>query len=422
MRILCASNLHLGRRIPGIPAHLQLDPARLSTSAIWDRLVETAVDEKVDAVLLAGNVIDRENRQFEPLGPLERGITTLERNGIPVIAVAGNQDFDALGAVARTVGEDAFDVLADDAWDRLAIEGLGAITGRSAAGTTAGLLPGELPPPADVLVLPGSLVDDAAPAGAFMPVRAATIEQSGQRLWVLGHQREPDLVTLGGNVVIEPGATAPLDPGETGPHGAWLVDTDDPAAAQMLALSPVQFEDVDLDVSGTDSPEAIENAIIRALHETLDRAVGEDARGQLICVPCAIHLTGTTDHHHELPELLRELKDTLDIQHQGVVAAITSAEIDTRPDIDLAPLLGRPDPVGELARLLTALDDDDGERAPAQQALVQRTVNRLQAVHRARVFATVANDAEPDTGTAEALLRRESWNVLDALIRQRGVE
>ncbi len=422
MRILCASNLHLGRRIPGIPAHLQLDPARLSTSAIWDQLVETAVSEKVDAVLLAGNVIDRENRQFEPLGPLERGITTLERNGIPVIAVAGNQDFDTLPTVARSVGEDAFDVLSDDAWDRLAIEGLGAITGRSASGTTASEpLEGELPPPADVLVVPGSLVGDAVPDGAFLPVRATDIEASDQRLWVLGHQREPDLVTLGDNIVIEPGATSPLDPDETGPHGAWLVDTSDPASAQLLALSPVQFEDVDIDVSGTDSPEAIENAIIRALHDTLDRAVREDARGQLICVPCAIHLTGTTDHHHELPELTRELQETLDIQHQGVVAAITSVTIDTRPDIDLEPLLGRPDPVGELARLLTALDDD-GERTPAQQALVQRTVTRLQAVHRARVFATVAHDAEPDTEAAEALLRRESWNVLDALIRQRGVE
>ena len=111
-----------------------------------------------------------------------------------------------------------------------------------------------------------------------------------------------------------------------------------------------------------------------------------------------------------------------DIQHEGVVAAITAVEIDTTPDIDLEPLLGRPDPVGELARLLRALDPDAGERAPAHDVLVQKAATRLQAVHRARVFASVASDPEPGPEMARALLRRESWNVLDALIRQRGVE
>jgi hypothetical protein len=224
--------------------------------------------------------------------------------------------------------------------------------------------------------------------------------------------------------VIEAGAICPLDPNETGPHGVWIVDTASPAESRLLAISPVQFEDIDIDVSDTDSLEAIENAVVRALHDTLAGAVGEDTLGQLLCVPCAVHLTGTTNHHHELSELMRDLATTLDIQHQGVVAAITSVEIDTTPDIDLAPLLGRPDPVGELARLLTSLDDDgDGnERSTAHDALIQRTFNRLQTVHRARVFATIANDPEPDTDAAQVILRRESWNVLDALIRQRGVE
>lgn len=426
MRFLCASNLHLGRRIPGIPHHLNLDPGRISTSAIWDQLVDTAVKEQVDAVLLAGNVIDRENRQFEPLGPLERGITILERHGIPVIGVAGNHDFDTLGQVAQNIGEDAFDVLAADTWDRLAIQDVGTIVGRStASGTQTPDLLATMPrDPADVVLLHASLTDGSAGDLTFQPVSTADIEDSPLGLWILGHQREPDLITLRDTVVIETGAICPLDPSETGPHGVWIVDTASPAESRLLAISPVQFEDVDIDVSETGSLEAIENAVVRALHDTLAGAAGEDTLGQLLCVPCAVHLTGTTDHHHELPELMRDLASTLDIQHQGVVAAITSVEIDTMPDIDLAPLLGRPDPVGELARLLTSLDDDgEGtERSTAHDALIQRMVNRLQTVHRTRVFATIANDPEPDTDAARVILRRESWNVLDALIRQRGVE
>src|SRR5699024_194643 len=113
-------------------------------------------------------------------------------------------------------------------------------------GTTAnGEDAGDFPPPADVLMLHASLVDDSAPDDVFQPIQSADIEGSEQRLWILGHQREPDLVTLGDNVVLEPGALCPLDPWETGPRGAWIVDSDDPASARFLALSPVQFEDVD---------------------------------------------------------------------------------------------------------------------------------------------------------------------------------
>ena len=426
MRFLCASNLHLGRRIPGVPHHLNLDPNRISTSASWDHLVETAVKQQVDAVLLAGNVVDRENRQFEPLGPLERGVTTLERHGIPVIGVAGTQDFDTLADVARSIGEDAFDVLAADTWDRLAIQDVGTIVGRSAASTadTAELVQGIPNTPADVMLLHASLTDGSAEGLTFQPIPADRIEKSQMKLWVLGHSREPDLITLGDAVVIEPGAICPLDPTETGPHGVGIVDTEDAANSQLLAVSPIQFEDVDIDVTETNSLEDIENAVVRTLHETLAAVVADDTSGRLLCVPCAVHLTGTTDHHHELPELMSDLASTLDIQHRGVVAAIAAVEIDTTPDIDLATLIGRPDPVGELARLLMSLDDDGNteERSTAHDALIQRTVNRLQTVHRARVFATVANDPEPDTDAARTLLRRESWNVLDALVRQRGVE
>jgi hypothetical protein len=84
--------------------------------------------------------------------------------------------------------------------------------------------------------------------------------------------------------------------------------------------------------------------------------------------------------------------------------------------------VGRPDPVGELARLLTSLDEEGSELAPAHEALLQRTATRLQGVHRARVFASVANDPEPGLEQARTALRREGWTVLDALIRQRGVE
>ncbi|HWV35683.1 MAG TPA: hypothetical protein VNZ55_08620, partial [Thermomicrobiales bacterium] len=261
-----------------------------------------------------------------------------------------------------------------------------------------------------------------APETVFQPIPLETLTRSNIRIWVLGGQREPDLVEQNGTVIIEPGASCPLDPLETGPYGAWLLDTEDPGQSQHLALSPVRFESVDVDISGAKTLDEVEHRVVGALHETLERCISDDPRGQLLCVPCVVTLTGTTHHAPELPAFMRDLAATLDIQREGIVAAITEVQIDARPDIGIAPLLGRPDPVGELARLLTWLDGGDVERPDAHAALLQRTLTRLQGVHRARVFATVAGDPEPDAEMARDILRRESWNVLDALIRQRGVE
>jgi len=434
MRFLCASDLHLGRRVSGIPAHLSLDTARLSTSAVWDQLIETAVTGQVDAVLLAGNLVDRENRLFEPLGSIERGLTTLGRHEIPVYAVAGDHDFDVLRRIADSDTTGTLHVVGRDSrWSRETITGRSgdAVTllGWSAAGQSA---PGtplvDVPAPEGegpvVALVHGTLAETDTATGVFAPVLVDDLGEHAVDLWVLGHGTRHNAERIGETTVLEPGRACPLGPNDTGPHGVWIVDiaAGSPPACRPVPVAPVRFERIDVDLTGLEDPERIENEVIRCLHEMLAAAIEDDPGGHLVCVPCALRVTGTTPRHAEVPALMDELARTLDIQHRGVIAAIGDVTIDTRPAIDLAPLVGRPDPVGELARLLIALDGEGGKLSPAQEALVQRTATRLQGVHRARVFAAVANDPEPGPHEARALLRREGWTVLDALIRQRGVD
>ncbi len=65
VRILVSGDLHMGRQ----PTHLPegIDGRRLSASAGWLRLVEAAISEQVHAVVLSGDLIDRENRNAENL-------------------------------------------------------------------------------------------------------------------------------------------------------------------------------------------------------------------------------------------------------------------------------------------------------------------------------------------------------------------
>ena len=437
MKLLCASDLHLGRRASGVPEHLGLDSSRFATSAVWQQAVETALRERVDLVLLAGDVVDRENRLFEARGPFERGLNTLARHGIPVYAVAGEHDFDTLRQVADAEGAELTLLGRDGHWQTVTVEKDGrpvlrlagwSAPGQSSRGSVlagfAEVATGDGDVPL-LALLHGTVKEDERSADAFTPLARAELARQGVALWVVGHTHWPRFATVGESALLEPGAISPLRPAETGAHGVWIVDVDSDGAvaATHVALAPVRFEHLAVDLTGAAEVTDVEAALIRALHDTLSAALGDDPHGQLICLSCHVTIRGQTRLHGEVATIAHDLARTLDIQERGVVAAINGVADETRPPLDLEPLVGRPDSVGEIARLLAALERDDPEEfSDAQRELVGRTVTRLQSVHRARVFAAVAGDREPDIADAKRHLRRQGWDVLASLIQQRGVE
>lgn len=139
-----------------------------------------------------------------------------------------------------------------------------------------------------------------------------------------------------------------------------------------------------------------------------------------VCAHLTLH--GRTPVFAALSNQLDEIQRTVDLQHQGVVLAITSITNNAEPMIELSQVVERTDAVGETARLLQALDSASiDEMDVPYQELLRRTAIRLSSVHRSRVFASIASDPEPDLDAARALLRREAWTTLDALARQRGI-
>lgn len=70
--ILCTSDIHIGRHPTRIPT--DLDGPNFSPKAIWQSTVDEAIDRDVDAVVVTGDVVDRENRYFEAYGAFEEGV------------------------------------------------------------------------------------------------------------------------------------------------------------------------------------------------------------------------------------------------------------------------------------------------------------------------------------------------------------
>lgn len=448
MRLLCASNLHLGRSTYGVPDHLGLDTSRFSMTAAWDALVDIARTTPVDAVLIAGDLVDRENHRFEPLGPIERGLTTLARHDIPVIVVAGDEDAETLRTIAEHDASGAFRFLGQDGgWESTTITNDGGeqliIAGWSAPGRGARSHPlHDLPSDwdrtgPDIVMLHGTSTDDSD-SGEVAPVPLQRLGTLPGRLWITGAPISPWVEHLDGTAVLTPGSPSALGPLDTGTHGVWIADLSDSVIdLHQLPVAAVRFDQVSVDLTGASEIDNAESRLIEQLQRTLDHAVSLDGGNHLAA--CCVHLTitGATTVFGELPARLHDLMQTIDLQQRGVIIAISSITNETQPLIDLATLLERADPVGETARLLDALDHESVASIPSPwQDLVRRSATRLNGVHRSRVFASIAGDGslppvggesergnpEPDLETARALLRREAWVTLDALVRQRGID
>src|SRR5690606_30847102 len=102
MRVLCAGDLHIGRRPTRLPS--DVDSSRLSCARSWESIVDYAVDQRVDVLALSGDVVDQSNKFYEAIGPLERGLARLRAAGVATVAVAGNHDHDVLPQLARSIG------------------------------------------------------------------------------------------------------------------------------------------------------------------------------------------------------------------------------------------------------------------------------------------------------------------------------
>ena len=121
--ILAIGDVHLGTKCSGVPDVVSswgIYPEELTPAAALKLSADFAIEQEVDAVLFAGDVVESTNARFEAMPPLEACVQRLLDAGIEVIAVAGNHDVEALPRLASLL--DGFTLLgAGGRWESRAI-------------------------------------------------------------------------------------------------------------------------------------------------------------------------------------------------------------------------------------------------------------------------------------------------------------
>ena len=369
--------MHLGRTPSRLPPDL---PAReLGPAAAWRRTVDAAIEHEVAAVLLAGDVVDRDDDFFEAYRALEEGVRRLTEAGIEVVGVAGNHDLKVLPRLAAHIPE--FRLLgAGGSWQSHAIDGGEAVTvwGWSfpQSGTAGNPLEGQRFTLEAGINLGLLHCDrDAGADSRYAPVTSAELNAVGLDGWLLGHIHKPD--TLG---TASPsgylGSLSGLDRGEPGPRGPWLLTVAGGRITEVehLQLAPLRWETLAVDLDGIGEPAEARDRLLEAV-QSLDAMVAALPMPPA-AVGLAIEFTGRTRFGDAAYQEVAE--DDLRDLHAGAAGTryfIHRVESATRPEIDLEELARRRDPVGLLAERLLLLERPDGD--PARERLLKGARQRL---------------------------------------------
>lgn len=282
IKILATGDLHLGKTSSSIHHH----SSEIATKSTWQNIVNYAIENDVDVVALTGDVVDKDNRYYEAVGPLQNGFEKLNKAEIHVCVVAGNHDFEVLPQLIRNqkTSENVHFLGEKGTWEtkiltikNQKIQFIGwsfpTVHYRNnpmdsfdptivdAEHISIGLVHGDV----------GSL------ESSYAPMNRNDFFKTTMDAWLLGHIHKPELLNNLKPLVLYPGSPHALSPKEQGVHGPYVLTlhAKDNIELEQIPLSPVRYELLEIDCTGKNDEEAVRNTITSLLYEHANSKAAE---------------------------------------------------------------------------------------------------------------------------------------------------
>jgi len=360
MRFLHAADLHIDSPLRGLDRYegAPVDDVRRATRRAFDHLIAAALREKVDLVVIAGDLYDGDWLDHNTGLFFAKGVTQLAEEDIPVAIVRGNHD--AASRLTKTLRlPKNVHLLADSRPETLVFDDIGvAVHGQSfaTAAVSDDLAAGYPPPVAGCfnLGLLHSALNGRPGHASYAPTQLDVLRGKGYGYWALGHVHTAEIVSCDPWVVY-PGNTQGRHIRETGAKGCVLITVeDDELTHQAVALDVMRWATLSLDISNLADTEALLEAAMRGLQRQL--AESEDR-----ALAVRVQVRGSGPLHRRLaaqPEIVEQELRSVAIEATSARTWIEKVEFRTRPLLDLDQITARDDPIGMLIRELRSLAAD----------------------------------------------------------------
>ncbi|MFC0211130.1 exonuclease SbcCD subunit D [Paenibacillus chartarius] len=421
VRFIHAADLHVDSPFRGmteLPAAIR-ERVRESTFRALDALVELALRERVDFVVIGGDVYDAADRSLRAQLRLQKAFGRLAAGGVPVFAAHGNHDpLDGRGA--RLDWPEGVRFFAADRVEtfRVEVPGRGVVAeihGQSfaAAAVRDNLALGfrgleRTEGVFQVAVLHAN-VDGDEGHDNYAPCSLRDLVESGIDYWALGHIHSRRVLHERPWVVY-PGNTQGRSVRETGAKGCYLVEAADGSVDVRLTfheLDDVRWAVERVPIGGLSGEQELLGELAQTIESVRLAAGGRPAMVRLI-----LEGRGTLHDVLRRSRTLEELAGMLREEAQAELAAgrddwvwVESVEARTSGAVDVESLLAQPSFLGELLRQGKELR----ERPAELEAFAAEAAAELQSVIGRRLNETWLQQRQ------EELLRRAEQRIIDAL-------
>ncbi|MBF0849915.1 DNA repair exonuclease [Gluconobacter sp. R75690] len=299
-RFLHAADIHLDSPLRGLSRYEGLPEAEIrgSTRRALDRLVETALTEKVDFVVLAGDLYDGSWQDVGTGLYMVRALSRLVQAGIRVVTLSGNHD--AQSVIARELplpeGIDHFSYDAPQTlhWPELGVALHGqSFRDRHVTQDMTRSYPAPVAGCFNIGVLHTSL-SGYGEHETYAPCSVETLSAKGYDYWALGHVHAREIVCEHPWIVF-PGVLQGRHARETGACGCELVTVEDGIvrSVEFVECDVVRWCRLELDVSGMQTMDAVLGAARQAMENALSDAGGRTVIARIV-------LTGRSVLHDRL--------------------------------------------------------------------------------------------------------------------------
>jgi DNA repair exonuclease SbcCD nuclease subunit len=362
LKFIHTADIHLDSPLSGLAAYKDApaDLLRTVTRDAFTRLVDTAIEEAVDFMVIAGDLYDGTWKDYNTGHFFCREMGRLNKAGVAVYLLLGNHDADneMTRKLMLPANVHQFDSRKANTFRIEALKV--ALHGRSyKEAATLENLAITYPDPVvgwlNIGVLHTALGGNAAHAN-YAPCSVAELSAKGYNYWALGHVHEHAIVQKNPWVVF-PGNLQGRHIRETGPRGAIMVTADETGiqSVERLLVDGLRWHVVEVDTGEAKTLQEV----VRLVGEAFERLVA--ATPDNIFLSVRVSIKGKTSAHGELFGLESQLREEIlgQAAGQGIDRLwVEKVRLETEPLTDVNELAERTDALADLQRLLADAPTD----------------------------------------------------------------
>ena len=362
MKFVHAADVHLDAplrglaRYPGIP----LAEVRSSTRKAFTRLVDLALDEEAAFVVVAGDLLDGANKDYQTALFLNREVVRLRNAGIRLLLVSGNHDAQSV-LTNQLRFPDNVTTFSTKRPQTVVLENVGVVVHGQGFGkreifdNLAAGFPSAIAGYVNVGVLHTSINGREGHEG-YAPCTIDELRAFGYDYWALGHVHKREVLASDPWIVFS-GCTQGRHIRETNPGGASLVTVEDGVvtAVEHRTLDVLRWTLLKVDITDVDEDgmfDRVRDAVSVAVAEVDDQFV---ATRVVLSGKTSLHRSLVADNERFVNEVRSLVTDVT--SERGWLEQL---KIGTEPKSDVARLVARDDAIGGLLRTIrTAPGDED---------------------------------------------------------------